>query len=78
MLGCCSKSLQFSLSAGIRIEYDFRGSEGYRRFASEAFGVVGLLEFGVIGLLAFGDFGLFEIEPERKSGNRCGDTVRLS
>lgn len=49
-----------------------------RRLASEPFGVVGLLEFGVVGLLALGVVGLLETEPERKSGNRCGDTVRFS
>ena len=40
-----------------------------RRLAPAECGVVGRLLFGVVGLLT---------DPERKSGNRCGDTVRFS
>lgn len=40
--------------------------------------MVGLLEFGVVGRLEFGVTGLLERDPERKSGKRCGETVRLS
>lgn len=40
-----------------------------RRLAPAEFGVVGLLLFGVVGLLT---------DPERKSGNLCGETVRFS
>lgn len=77
LLGYCSTSLPFSLSAGNRIEADFRGSEGYRLLALR-FGVVGLLDFGVVGRIEFGVIGLFERDPERKSGNRYGETVLFS
>lgn len=40
--------------------------------------VVLLLEFGVVGLLVFGVVDLLDIDPVRKSGNLCGDTVRFS
>lgn len=46
--------------------------------ALEGFGVVGLLGFGVVGLLVFGVVGLLDRDPVRKSGNRCGETERLS
>jgi hypothetical protein len=42
------------------------------------FGVVGLLGFGVVGLLGFGVVGLLDREPVRRSGNRYGETDRLS
>lgn len=122
LLGYCSTSLllsfslslSLSLSAGIRIDADFRGSEGYweerkmcveqsqllinyifleniyailkkgehnehtRRWPLELLGVVGRLEWGVVDRLEPCVFGLLESEPERKSGNRCGETDRLS
>lgn len=40
--------------------------------------MVGLLELGVIDLLDFGVVGLLAIDPEQKSGNRCGETVLFS
>lgn len=52
------------------MDADFRGSEGYRFLAGAELGVVGLLVFGVVDLL--------DTEPERKSGNRCGEMLRLS
>lgn len=57
------------------MDADFRGSEGYRFLAGAELGVVGLLVFGVVGLL---DTGLLDTEPERKSGKRCGEMLRLS
>lgn len=58
------------------------------------FGVIDLLKFGVVDLLIscvvdlengvgvvvleFGVAGLLERDPVRKSGNRCGETVRFS
>lgn len=77
LLGYCSTSLTFSLSAGNRIEADFRGSEGYRRLGL-GFGVVGLLELGVVGRVELGVTDLLERDPDRKSGNRYGETVLLS
>lgn len=41
------------------------------------FGVVGRLGFGVVDL-EFGVVGRLERDPERKRGNRCGDTVVFS
>lgn len=35
-------------------------------------------EFGVVGLLDFGVVGLEARDPERRSGNRCGETDLLS
>jgi len=35
-------------------------------------------ELGVVGLLVFGVVDLLDTEPERKSGNRCGEMLRLS
>ena len=49
-----------------------------RRLALVRFGVVGLLEFGVVERVLLGVVGLLAREPDRKSGNRCGETVRLS
>lgn len=46
--------------------------------ALEGFGVVGLLGFGVVGLLLFGVVGLLDRDPVRRSGNRYGETARLS
>lgn len=40
--------------------------------------MVGLLEFGVVGLLELGVIGLLERDPERRSGNRCGEIDRFS
>lgn len=40
-------------------------------------GVEGRLEFGVF-CLEFGVVGLLENDPDRKSGNRWGETVRFS
>lgn len=40
-----------------------------RGLAPAELGVVGRLLFGVVGLLT---------DPERKSGNRCGDIARFS
>lgn len=46
--------------------------------------MVGRLTFGVVDLeigvvdLEFGVVGLIERDPERKRGNRCGETVRFS
>jgi hypothetical protein len=48
------------------------------RLLALRFGVVGLLEFGVVGRVEFGVTDLFERDPERKSGNRYGETVRFS
>jgi len=48
------------------------------RLLALRFGVVGLLEFGVVGRIEFGVIGLFERDPERKSGNRYGETVLFS
>lgn len=76
LLVFCSVSLEFSLSACRRIEADFRGSEGY---CLEGFGVVGLLlELGVVGRDFLGVVGRLANDPERRRGNRCGETVRLS
>lgn len=52
--------------------------EHTRRWPLDLVGVVGLLELGVVDRLEFCAFGLLESEPERKSGNRCGETDRLS
>lgn len=46
--------------------------------AGERFGVVGLLVFGVVGPLELGVDDLLATDPERKRGNRCGETVLLS
>lgn len=40
--------------------------------------MVGLLELGVVGRVELGVTDLLERDPERKSGNRCGETVLLS
>lgn len=40
--------------------------------------MVGLLEFGVVGRVELGVIDLLEIDPERKSGNRYGETVLFS
>lgn len=37
-----------------------------------------LLEFGVVDLLVFGVVDLLDIDPVRKSGNLCGETVLFS
>lgn len=78
LLGNCSTSLPLSLSADNRIEADFRGSEGYLCFVLEGFGVIGLLGFGVVDLLIFGVVDLLVRDPVRRSGNRYGETDRLS
>jgi len=41
-------------------------------------GVVGLLELGVVGRVELGVTDLLERDPDRKSGNRYGETVLLS
>lgn len=40
--------------------------------------MVGLLGFGVVCLLGFGVVGLLDRDTERRSGNRYGETDRLS
>jgi hypothetical protein len=52
--------------------------EGFGVIGLLGFGVVGLLGFGVVGLLGFGVVGLLDREPVRRSGNRYGETDRLS
>lgn len=46
--------------------------------ARERFGVDGLLVFGVVGRLESGVADLLVTDPERKRGNRRGETVLLS
>ena len=40
--------------------------------------MVGLLELGVVGRVELGVTDLLERDPDRKSGNRYGETVLLS
>lgn len=40
--------------------------------------MIGLLGFGVVDLLRFGVVGLLDRDPVRRSGNRYGETDRLS
>lgn len=72
LLGCRSMSFSFgfSFSSWTLIETDFQDSEGYRCLSRAGFGVVDrLMRLGVVDLEAS--------DPERKRGNRCGETDLL-
>lgn len=87
LLLSCSDSFGISLSAGILIDADFRGSKKCCLLV-KGFGVVGRLGIGddwrdFLGV-AGRDFlgvvgGWLERDPvRRRRGKRCGETVRLS